>query len=70
MSNYTVEEILTMPEKEQSRICIFYNDCSICPLALVKETRGKTKFMCAGGLKKERLERELEEGAFLMGGIK
>ena len=70
MNHYTIEEILTMSNEEQEKICIFYNDCSCCPLALVKDSYSRPRFKCAHGLKKERLELELEDGAYLMGGMK
>ena len=48
------EKINSMAEKDWERECVYYDDCSICPMAIHTELISTTKHVCVRGMTKER----------------
>lgn len=47
-------------KNDLENICIKYNDCKICPLALHKDLLSTIKTICSQNLSKEKIEYLIE----------
>jgi len=48
--------ISSLSEEEQDEKCLFYNDCSICPMAIHQALLSTTKHTCVQGMTKEQFK--------------
>lgn len=54
------DKVNSLTDEEWEEKCHFYDDCSICKMALHKELFTVTKHMCIRDMKIERFKQELE----------
>ena len=47
---YKFRKINALSEEEQEKRCLFYDDCSICPMAIHQHLLSTTKHTCVQGM--------------------
>lgn len=53
-------KINALSDEEQERRCAFYDDCSICPMAIHKILLSTTKHICVQGMTEEKFRIEMD----------
>lgn len=53
-------EINSLSEEEQDRKCLFYNDCSICPMAIHQVLLTTTKHTCVQGMSEKKFKTAMD----------
>lgn len=52
--------INSLSEEEQDKKCLFYNDCSICPMAIHQTLLSTTKHTCVQGMSEKQFKTAMD----------